>query len=290
MVRSPLFTWQHLLSFSEKVKVLNQPPYSPDLSPCDFFLFPMLKKMLSGNKYTSRSSLGIAIYQCLQQIPKENYLAAFHDWVKWVQKCVSVKGEYFEAVLQTSLLLMKSLNETETPIFLSVMCSLFPNAIILTFIVIKFCLISLKWSEPSDKTFCRTLVKGIFLGHCSRKKILICFLIFHKNMLWVLIRSASVMCILIRSASLYLDTPLYLEFCKPFIFFMLCNETPTNNKHPLRKNAYSNIMRILQPKKGTFSDKISDIFHISAQNIDCGCTLEPPRWGGSNEYPQSMSF
>ena len=36
---------------SEKVKVLNHPPYSPDLSPCDFFLFPRLKKMLSGNKY-----------------------------------------------------------------------------------------------------------------------------------------------------------------------------------------------------------------------------------------------
>ena len=32
---------------SEKVKVLNHPPYSPDLSPCDFFLPPMLKKMLS---------------------------------------------------------------------------------------------------------------------------------------------------------------------------------------------------------------------------------------------------
>ena len=35
---------------SEKVKVLNHPPYSPDLSPRDFFLFPRLKKMLSGNK------------------------------------------------------------------------------------------------------------------------------------------------------------------------------------------------------------------------------------------------
>ena len=55
---------------SEKVKVLNHPPYSPDLSPCDFFLFLRLKKMLSGNKYMSRSSLGSAIYQCLQQIPK----------------------------------------------------------------------------------------------------------------------------------------------------------------------------------------------------------------------------
>ena len=34
--------------------------------------------------------------------------------------------------------------------------------------------------------------------------------------------------------------------------------------------------------------KNSDIFYISAQNIDCGYSLEPPRRGGSNEYPQSM--
>ena len=34
--------------------------------------------------------------------------------------------------------------------------------------------------------------------------------------------------------------------------------------------------------------KISDIFHISAQNIDCGYLLEPPQRAGSNEYPQSM--
>ena len=38
-------------------------------------------------------------------------------------------------MLQTSLLLMKSLNKAETPIFLSVMCSLFPRAIFLTFII-----------------------------------------------------------------------------------------------------------------------------------------------------------
>ena len=38
-----------------------------------------------------------------------------------------------------------------------------------------------------------------------------------------------------------------------------------------------------------FSDKKkSDIFVISAQNIDCGHSLEPPRRGGSNEYTQSM--
>ena len=42
------------------------------------------------------------------------------------------------------------------------------------------------------------------------------------------------------------------------------------------------------PKILKFSDKNCDIFHISAQNIDCGYSLEPPRRGGSNEYPQSM--
>ena len=41
-------------------------------------------------------------------------------------------------------------------------------------------------------------------------------------------------------------------------------------------------------KLAIFRIKNSDIFHISAQNIDCGYSLEPPRRGGSNEYPQSM--
>ena len=36
--------------------------------------------------------------------------------------------------------------------------------------------------------------------------------------------------------------------------------------------------------------KNSDIFHISAQNIDCGYSLEPPRRGGSNVYPRSMFY
>ena len=40
-------------------------------------------------------------------------------------------------------------------------------------------------------------------------------------------------------------------------------------------------------KNENFQIKKSDIFHISAQNLDCGYSLEPPRRGGSNEYPQS---
>ena len=44
----------------------------------------------------------------------------------------------------------------------------------------------------------------------------------------------------------------------------------------------------LPSKNENFQIKNSDIFHISAQNIDCGYSLESPRRGGSNEYLQSM--
>ena len=47
-------------------------------------------------------------------------------------------------------------------------------------------------------------------------------------------------------------------------------------------------MRILRSKIENVQMKNSGSFHVSAQNIDCGYSLEPPREGGSNEYPQYM--
>ena len=58
--------------------------------------------------------------------------------------------------------------------------------------------------------------------------------------------------------------------------------------YSIRKHAYSNIMKILPPKNENVRIKSSDIFYISTQNTDYGCSLEPPRRGGLNEYPQSM--
>ena len=46
---------------------------------------------------------------------------------------------------------------------------------------------------------------------------------------------------------------------------------------------YSNIQKI-SPPKTEISYKNSDICFISAQNIDCEYSLEPPRRGGSNGY------
>ena len=61
----------------EKVVQLSHPPYSPDLSPYDFFLFPLLKETFSSRRYESRSALQSAIYQCLQCIPKKTYFSAY---------------------------------------------------------------------------------------------------------------------------------------------------------------------------------------------------------------------
>ena len=46
--------------------------------------------------------------------------------------------------------------------------------------------------------------------------------------------------------------------------------------------------KLYHQTKKNFQIKKSDIFHISAQNIDCGYSLELPQWGSSNQYPQSI--
>ena len=58
------------------------------------------------------------------------------------------------------------------------------------------------------------------------------------------------------------------------------------NEYPLKPHFY--IERLGYTGVYLFFLRGIPIFLIFAQNIDCGYTLEPPRRGGSNEYPQSM--
>ena len=78
--------------------VLDHPPYSSDLSPCDFWLFPKLKEMLAGHCFESRCGVGSVVYQCLQHIPKEDYWAAFRKWVDRCKMCVEAEGAYFKGL------------------------------------------------------------------------------------------------------------------------------------------------------------------------------------------------
>ena len=82
----------------EKVTVLPHPPYSPDLAPCDFFLFPKLKAFLAGRKYQSRQALGSAIHQYLITVPKSAYRDAFKKWIHRLKLCISSHREYFEGM------------------------------------------------------------------------------------------------------------------------------------------------------------------------------------------------
>ena len=78
--------------------VLDHPPYSPDLSPCDFQLFSRLKEMLARHRFESCYGIGSAVYHCLQHIPKEEYRAAFQKWEDQCKMCVEADGTYFEGL------------------------------------------------------------------------------------------------------------------------------------------------------------------------------------------------
>lgn len=78
------------------IQLIPHPPYSPDLAPCDFWLFSRLKDHLRGNRYESRSQLGSAIYQYMKAIPVEDYRSCFQQWKNRLRRCVEVQGDYFE--------------------------------------------------------------------------------------------------------------------------------------------------------------------------------------------------
>ena len=51
----------------QNIEVMPHPPYSPDLSPCDFWLNPYIKTWLRGRRCESRCNVGSALYQCVKQ-------------------------------------------------------------------------------------------------------------------------------------------------------------------------------------------------------------------------------
>lgn len=76
--------------------VVPQPPYSPDLSPPDFFLFPRLKRALKGKRWDSIEDIQENVVAALKDIPKEAYEDAFRAWKTRLQKCIDAGGAYFE--------------------------------------------------------------------------------------------------------------------------------------------------------------------------------------------------
>lgn len=79
-----------------KVATLNQPPYSPDLAPSDFFLFPRLKKDLKGRRFDDVAAVQMATTTGLSSIPVSEFQGAYESWKKRWQRCIDAEGSYFE--------------------------------------------------------------------------------------------------------------------------------------------------------------------------------------------------
>lgn len=76
---------------------LDQPPHSPDLAPCEFWLFPKLKNALKGQRFDDISDIQRAVTKVLHSIPENEFQECFRQWRSRLEKCVTSQGGYFES-------------------------------------------------------------------------------------------------------------------------------------------------------------------------------------------------
>jgi histone-lysine N-methyltransferase SETMAR len=77
-------------------EIIPYPPYSPDLAPSDFYMFPKLKTKLRGSRFGSNECVLEAVNELFEDQNIEFYFEGFnkfeHVWVK----CIDVEGDYIE--------------------------------------------------------------------------------------------------------------------------------------------------------------------------------------------------
>lgn len=77
-------------------ELVDHPPYSPDLSPSDFFLFPKLKLWLGGQRLSSNEEIVSSVDAYFVEQEADYYLEGLkrleHHW----RKCIDLKGDYVE--------------------------------------------------------------------------------------------------------------------------------------------------------------------------------------------------
>lgn len=78
--------------------IIEHPPYSPDLAPCDFGLFPFVKDKLKGRHFKSDEELIAAWDEACAEIPNHKWEDIFNDWFLRMQKCIEHDGKYFEKI------------------------------------------------------------------------------------------------------------------------------------------------------------------------------------------------
>ena len=68
------------------------PHYSPDLAPCDFWLFPKLR----GCRYEKIKEMKKAVANFIDTLIQEDFHEAFQKLLEWYNKCIAAGGDYFE--------------------------------------------------------------------------------------------------------------------------------------------------------------------------------------------------
>ena len=87
----------HQWIFGRKnIPVVHQPPYSPDLSPCDFFLLLRLKNHLKGRHFGTLDNIQKSLTDELKGIPAEAFKHCYEQWKQRLRRCVAAQGNYFE--------------------------------------------------------------------------------------------------------------------------------------------------------------------------------------------------
>jgi hypothetical protein len=77
------------------IPVVPHPPYSPDLAPCDFVLFPRLKT-LKGKRFQDVAEIQINTTWQLQAFPKQAYQTCIEKWKDLWNRGIQSGGSYFE--------------------------------------------------------------------------------------------------------------------------------------------------------------------------------------------------
>ena len=78
-----------------KWEVVGHPPYSPDLSPCDYAISGPLKKALRGKRFTSDDDIKQYVRNWFKTQPRELYETAIHRLLLQWDKCLNSQGQYF---------------------------------------------------------------------------------------------------------------------------------------------------------------------------------------------------
>jgi hypothetical protein len=75
-----------------KMTVIPHPPYSPDLAPCDFFLFQQINLKLKGCQFDRTEEIQAKSQRVLDTLTEKDFQEAVQKWRRWWDRCLHAGG------------------------------------------------------------------------------------------------------------------------------------------------------------------------------------------------------